>query len=335
MKTADYAFPLPEEAIAYKPADRRDKSKLLVVHRNGELEHKNFCDLPLFLNSGDMLVLNNSKVFPARIMGEKPDGETIEILLVSEISDCFWKVMTRGKYSGAVRLRSGLSVSLSNGKTILFPAGTDVRQLLWSEGVMPLPPYIRRPADESDRERYQTVYAEVEGSIAAPTAGLHFTRELLEAIERKGVLVRSLTLHVGIGTFRPVKVPEIRDHKMDEEHFEMDASLISEIVRVKEDGNRVVAVGTTATRTLEGFLSSRAAVHSSNGKIRGSTDIFIYEGYSFRAVDSLITNFHLPGSTPLMLAAALAGREKLLKSYGVALSNGYRFFSYGDAMLVL
>jgi S-adenosylmethionine:tRNA ribosyltransferase-isomerase len=335
MKTSEYSFNLPEEAIADKPSDRRDGSRLLVLHRDGGLEHRKFHDLPLFLNSGDLLLLNNSKVFPARLTGQKPDGEKLEILFVSQVSEYLWKIMMKGKYSGRITLKSGVSVSVSGGKTALFPAGSDVRRILWEEGAMPLPPYIRRPADESDRERYQTVYAEIEGSIAAPTAGLHFTRDLLNDIASKGVLIRFLTLHVGIGTFRPVKVPDIREHKMDEEWFEMEASLLSEVMQVKEAGRRVIAVGTTATRTIEGISSNTADVHSCNGRIRGSTDIFIYEGYSFRAVDSLITNFHLPASTPLMLAAALAGKEKLLNSYRVALSEGYRFFSYGDAMLVL
>jgi S-adenosylmethionine:tRNA ribosyltransferase-isomerase len=206
---------------------------------------------------------------------------------------------------------------------------------------MPLPPYIRRPADDTDRERYQTVYAEVEGSVAAPTAGLHFTDELLDTVASKGVLVRSLTLHVGIGTFRPVKVPVIEDHIMDEEFFEMDTSLISEIEQVKNSGHRVIAVGTTTTRTIEGYLSNTAGVFSParptllNSTIKGSTNIFIYEGHSFRAIDALITNFHLPNSTPLMLAAALAGRKNLMNAYRTALADGYRFFSYGDAMLVL
>jgi len=335
MKTADYDFPLPEQAIAYNPAGKRDNSRLLVLHRDGIIEHKQFRDLPFFLNKGDLLLINNSKVFPARLAGHKPDGEQFEILFVSEMSEGVWKIMTRGRYTGSVRIAGGIVASISRGKTASFPETIDVRKLLWESGSMPLPPYIRRPADDTDRERYQTVYAEVEGSVAAPTAGLHFTNELLDAIASKGVLVRSLTLHVGIGTFRPVKVPVLEDHRMDEEFFEMDASLISEIEQARNSGRRVIAVGTTTTRTIEGYLSNKATVFSSNGTIKGSTDIFIYEGHSFMAVDALITNFHLPNSTPLMLAAALAGREKLMKTYRVALADGYRFFSYGDAMLVL
>jgi S-adenosylmethionine:tRNA ribosyltransferase-isomerase len=335
MKTADFDFPLPEEAIAYNPAARRDDSRLMVLHRDGVIEHKRFHDLPLFLNSGDLLLINNSKVFPARLTGRKPDGMEFEILLVSEISEGLWRIMTKGRYTGSITLTEGTIVLISAGKTASFPKTTNVRKLLWKNGSMPLPPYIKRAADESDRERYQTVYAKVEGSIAAPTAGLHFTRGLLDTIVSKGVLVRSLTLHVGIGTFRPVKALNIEDHRMDEEFFEMDASLIFEIEQTKKAGNRVIAVGTTTTRTLEGYMSNICSVFSRNGTIKGSTNIFIYNGHSFRVIDSLITNFHLPGSTPLMLTAALAGRENLLNAYHVALSDRYRFFSYGDAMLVL
>jgi S-adenosylmethionine:tRNA ribosyltransferase-isomerase len=335
MKTADYDFPLPEQAIAYHPADRRDDSRLLVLHRDGVIEHKRFHDLLSYLNRGDLLLINNSKVFPARLTGRKPDGEQFKILFVSEIAEGLWKIMTRGRYTGSVTTAGGMVVSIAGGKTASFPKTVDVRKLLWECGAMPLPPYIRRPADDTDRERYQTVYAEVEGSVAAPTAGLHFTDELLKNVASKGVSVRSLTLHVGIGTFRPVKVPVVEDHRMDEEYFEMDASLISEIQETKNSGCKVIAVGTTATRTIEGYLSKASTVFSSNGKLRGSTDIFIYEGYSFRAIDALITNFHLPNSTPLMLTAALAGRENLMNAYRTALAGGYRFFSYGDAMLVL
>ena len=341
MKTADFDFPLPEEAIAFNPLDTRDSSRLMVLHRDGGIAHKFFHDLPLFLNRGDLLLINNSKVFPARLTGYKTDGKGFEILLVSEISKGLWIIMTRGRFTGRVTLAGGTTAWISAGRTASFEKTVDVRKLAWESGSMPLPPYIRRPADENDKERYQTVYAEVEGSIAAPTAGLHFTRELLDIIASKGVSVRSVTLHVGIGTFRPVKVRDIRDHRMDEEFFEMEASLISEIAQTKKSGNRVIAVGTTTTRTLEGYLSNTCTVFppaqtaSLNGAISGATNIFIYEGYSFLAIDSLITNFHLPGSTPLMLASALAGRKNLLNAYRVALTSGYRFFSYGDAMLVL
>ncbi|PKL49838.1 MAG: tRNA preQ1(34) S-adenosylmethionine ribosyltransferase-isomerase QueA [Nitrospira bacterium HGW-Nitrospira-1] len=335
MKTADYDFPLPEEAIAYNPATRRDNSRLMVLHRDGALEHKRFHDLPLFIDSGDLLLLNNSKVFPARLYGYKPDGERLEILLVSEISEGLWNIMIKGRYTGDVTIAKGITARISGGKTALFGKTVDVRKLLWESGHMPLPPYIKRPADETDRERYQTVYASVEGSIAAPTAGLHFTGELLRTIASKGVSVRFVTLHVGIGTFRPVKTPDIESHRMDEEFFQMDPSLLSEIAHTRRSGNRVIAVGTTVTRTIEGYLNNACAVFSSNGTIKGSTNIFIYEGYSFKAIDALITNFHLPVSTPLMLASAFAGRENLLNAYRSALSEKYRFFSYGDAMLVL
>lgn len=335
MKTADYDFPLPESSIASMPAERRDGSRLMVLHRDGRMVHASFRDLPSFLNRGDLLLLNNSRVVPARLYASRPDGETVEILLVSEIRRGLWKVMTRGRYTGTVSIAEGVTVFLSAGRTASFGEKTDVRRLLREFGHMPLPPYIRRPDNETDRERYQTVYAEVEGSIAAPTAGLHFTRDLLETISANGVLVRSVTLHVGIGTFRPVKAADLGQHRMDEEFFEMKASVLSEIDHAKRSGNRVIAVGTTTTRTLEGYLSRTCTVSSHNGTIRGATDIFIHEGYSFRAIDALITNFHLPCSTPLLLTAALAGRENLLQAYRVAVTDGYRFFSYGDAMLVL
>ena len=335
MKTADYDFPLPEEAIADRPAPRRDGSRLMVLHRNGNIEHKRFHDLPCFLTCGDLLILNNSKVFPARLTGQKEDGEPIDILLVRELSRGFWQVMTRGSYTGMVAMPGGITALLSGGETISFGESTDVLELAWKSGNMPLPPYIKRPADQTDRKRYQTVYAEAEGSIAAPTAGLHFTKELLDTLVSRGVSLRYITLHVGIGTFRPVKVPDIKNHRMEEEFFEMDRELISAIEKTKKAGNRVIAVGTTTTRAIEGYLNNQCTAVTRNGTITGSTDMFIFGAYRFTAIDSLITNFHLPGSTPLMLAAALAGRHNILAAYRVALSNGYRFFSYGDAMLVL
>jgi len=335
MKTADYDFHLPEELIAFRPAEKRDDSRLLVLHRDGLTEHRLFSDLPSYLDAGDMLIVNNSKVFPARLTGYKPTGGRLEILLVAEISAGIWRIMSRDKYNGILKISDRLSARISNGATADFGDCPDLMELVWKDGAMPLPPYIRRRPDDADKERYQTVYAEKEGSIAAPTAGLHFTAQLLDRLKTSSVLVRSLTLHVGIGTFRPVKTESTDDHKMETEFFEIDPELISEIKEVKERGGRIVAVGTTVTRTLEGFLSGKCSVSSVNGKICGSTDIFIREGHKILAVDSLITNFHLPRSTPLMLASVFAGREKLLEIYGSAVEKGYRFFSYGDAMLVL
>lgn len=335
MKTAEYDYFLPEELIATRPLERRDRSRLLVLHRDGKIEHKRFYELPSFLNAGDMLLINNSKVFPARLFGYKPTGGRLEILLVSEVSPGLWNILAKEKYTGSLRISENLTAHITEGKTARFESYIDFMSLIWKEGEMPLPPYIKRQPDETDKERYQTVYAEVEGSIAAPTAGLHITRELLDNLTSKFILVRTITLHVGIGTFRPVKTVDLENHRMGEEFFEISSDLISEIEQVKKSGNRIIAVGTTTTRAIEGYLSGRCKTFSANGTIKGSTDIFIYEGYRFRAVDSLITNFHLPHSTPLMLTAVLVGREKLLSAYKAAIAMRYRFFSYGDAMLVL
>lgn len=335
MKTADYDFHLPEELIASRPLEERDSSRLLVLHRDGGIEHRSFSELPLFLDAGDMLLLNNTKVFPARLEGSKPSGGKLDLLLVNEVSPGLWNILTRGKYTGQLMISDDISAYVSGGKTAFFENHNDVKSLLWKKGEMPLPPYIRRRPDREDKERYQTVYAEAEGSIAAPTAGLHFTRSLLEKIASASVLVRTLTLHVGTGTFRPVKTDVLEDHAMEEEYFEIAPDLIAEMEEVKRKGNRIVAVGTTTTRALEGYLSGKCSIFSSNGSIRGRTDIFIHDGYRTKAVDSLITNFHLPRSTPLMLTSVFSGRERLLKTYETAISMRYRFFSYGDAMLVL
>jgi S-adenosylmethionine:tRNA ribosyltransferase-isomerase len=335
MKAAEYDFFLPEALIAARPLERRDGSRLLVLRGDGTCEHKHFFELTSLLNAGDMLVINKTKVFPARMIATKPSGGRIDILFVREVSPGIWDIMSRGSYTGHIELFGTLKAQVSEGKRAVFENNAGLRDLLWERGEMPLPPYIRRRPDEKDRETYQTVYAEVEGSIAAPTAGLHFTKELLGALTAKAVKIRSVTLHVGTGTFRTVKADDIREHRMDSELFELEPELIEEIREVKRRGNRVIAVGTTTTRALEGFLSGRCEVVSSNGTIRGTTDIFIYEGYRPKAVDALITNFHLPRSTPLMLASVFSGRERLLHAYEEAISRRYRFFSYGDAMLVL
>ncbi len=336
MKTADYDFPLPEELIASRPVEVRDRSRLMVMRKNGQPEHTIFSNLPSLLGSGDMLILNNSKVFPARITGVKPDGSSIEILLVRQNSDGTWNVMTRGRYSGEVTVRDMIRATITKGRTAHF--NVDIHALVWEIGNMPLPPYIMRNPDEQDRERYQTVYAEVDGSIAAPTAGLHFTPDLLDRLRSAGVLIRTITLHVGIGTFRPVKTDRLDDHVMESESFEIRPDLFDEIARVRARGGRIIAAGTTTVRTLEGYASGNCSILSANGVIRGTTDIFIREGYRPMLVDGLITNFHLPCSTPLMLASVFAGcsgRKRLLAAYKTAISMGYRFFSYGDAMLLL
>ena len=335
MKTVDFDYFLPEELIAVRPLEKRDSSRLLVLHRDGNVEHKIFSDLPSLLNAGDMLILNNSKVFPARLRGHKPSGGRLEILLVSETAPGLWDILAREKYTGDLRISENLTVHISGGKKACFENHSDLMNIIWKEGEMPLPHYIKRLPDETDKERYQTVYAEVEGSIAAPTAGLHFTKDLLDSLASRSIFVRTVTLHVGVGTFRPVRAVDLKDHRMQEESFEINSNLVSEIEQVKKAGNRIIAVGTTTTRVLEGYLSGKCRTTHLNGCIGGSTDIFIHEGYRFHAVDSLITNFHLPCSTPLMLTAALSGREKLLNAYKTAIAEGYRFFSYGDAMLVL
>ncbi|MHB8881840.1 MAG: tRNA preQ1(34) S-adenosylmethionine ribosyltransferase-isomerase QueA [Thermodesulfovibrionales bacterium] len=333
MKTAEYDFTLPEDLIAKRPAEKRDAARLLVLRRGAEAEHRTFSELPSLLDPGDLLILNNTRVFPARLTGLRPEGVPLEILLVSENPDRTWNIMTKGRYTGTVTLAGGLGAEIRGGKTASFER--PVSEVIWEIGNMPLPPYIKRAPDKTDRERYQTVYAEIEGSIAAPTAGLHFTRDLLDRLTDGGVRVRAVTLHVGAGTFRPVKAAKVREHVMDEESFEFSPGLIDEIRLCRAAGNRVIAVGTTTTRTLEGYASGDCSLISSNGRVRGTTRIFITEGYDFQLIDSLITNFHLPCSTPLMLASAFCGRKKLLRIYEEAISRGYRFFSYGDAMLFL
>jgi len=335
MKTAEYDFLLPQELIAYRPVEKRDDSRLLVLHRDGGVEHKKFRDIPCFLRAGDMLLLNKTKVFPARLSGIKRGGGRLDILLVKETSPGTWDIMAKGKYTGPLLISEGLTACISGGKAAIFKEPKRLMELIWKEGMMPLPPYIRRCPDDFDKERYQTVYAEIEGSIAAPTAGLHFTPELLDTIAAASVLIRHVVLHVGTGTFRLVKTDDIEDHFMDKELFEINPPLLSEIAEVKKRGGRIISVGTTTTRAVEGYLSGKNEIISSNGVIRGLTDIFIHAGYRPRAIDSVITNFHLPRSTPLMLTAAFAGRERLLRTYETAISMGYRFFSYGDAMLVL
>lgn len=334
MKTADYDFILPEDLIALRPAERRDVSRLLVLSPGG-MEHRRFCDLADILSPGDMLILNDTKVFPARIVGRKPGGGILDILLVKEEGPGVWEIMSRGRYTGPITVDGDIQGEIEDGKRAVFAADTDLRAVSWKTGLMPLPPYIRRQPDDEDRVRYQTVYASSEGSIAAPTAGLHFTDALLGRLAERPVLIRKITLHVGIGTFRPIRADNVEDHRMDSEHFELDPDLISEIRETKARGNRVVAVGTTTTRALEAYASGIFHPVACNGKVRGHTDIFISEGYRPQVVDSLITNFHLPRSTPLMLASAFAGRLRLLSAYNSAISMGYRFFSYGDAMLVL
>lgn len=354
MRTADLDFHLPKDLIALRPSEKRDNSKLLVLHRDGSIEHRRFFDIAEYLKEGDMLILNNTKVFPARIIATKPSGSKIDVLLIKDTNeDGIWEIMCRGRFNGIVTIGDGIRAevwiedvkSQESKKFLRFLniKPLEVQDVLWQYGRMPLPPYINRMPDDEDKQRYQTVYAEHQGSIAAPTAGLHFTDELLNKIKDKGVSVEALTLHVGAGTFRPIKVEYLEDHKMDSEYFEIKSSLANKMQKAKESGGRLITVGTTTTRAIEAVVSGQWSAVSSqknisnglNGSLKGCTDIFIYPGYKFNAVDSLITNFHLPRSTPLMLVSALSDFKKILHAYKEAIAVGYRFFSYGDAMLIL
>ena len=347
MKTADFDFVLPSDLVALRPSPRRDQSRLLVLNRSGGIGHGIFIDISDYLESGDLLILNDTRVLPARLIGSRPSGAKVDMILVKQDRSGVWEVLCKGRYSGSVFLSDGteaelyFSDSTDDGKPKRYlrfnnSGEKHAREILQRCGSMPLPPYIKRTPDDEDRERYQTVYAEKSGSIAAPTAGLHFTDDVLKALSGKGVRIRKITLHVGPGTFRPIKAELLQHHSMQSEYFEIGTSLVDEIVTAKNFGQRVITVGTTATRAVEGFLSGLyQPAGNGDGIIRGHTDIFIHPGYQFRVVDALLTNFHLPRSTPLMLASAFCGFEKLMNAYTEAISLGYRFFSYGDAMLIL
>jgi len=340
LYTSDFDFDLPEELIAQSPAKRRDESRLFALDRStGETRHQHFHDIKGYLKSGDCLVLNDTRVIPARLSARRQDtGAAVEVVLLNDRGGGVWECLTRpGKKSPpGARLvfgdgsLNGEVVEISEGgcRLIRFQHEGVFLETLEKFGTMPLPPYIREKL--SDPERYQTVYAKVLGSAAAPTAGLHFTDRLLAEIEDMGVHVACLTLHVGLGTFRPVKVKDIRQHKMHAEFFSLDAAAADCINDTKRRGGRVFAVGTTVCRTLEALADAQGHVAPKSGH----TDIFIYPGYTFKIVDALITNFHLPQSTLIMLVSAFAGRELILSAYRDAISRKYRFFSFGDAMLI-
>ncbi|RME67786.1 MAG: tRNA preQ1(34) S-adenosylmethionine ribosyltransferase-isomerase QueA [Nitrospirae bacterium] len=336
MKTSRFDFHLPKHLIALEPLKERDKAKMLVYDRStGTTEHSFFFEITRYLKPEDLLILNNTKVIPARLPVRKPTGGKLELLITEKISPGRYEVMTTGSYTGPVLMPGNLTGKLINGKVLKVPM-EDIMGYLWEHGRMPLPPYIKREPKEEDRQWYQTVYAKKEGSIAAPTAGLHFTEALLEKIKALGVSVEYLTLHVGVGTFLPIKSEEVEQHRMLPERFEVAESLIRKIEETKRNNGRVIAVGTTVTRAIEGFFSGRyQRLQHTNGTIHGQTDIFIYPGYKFQAVDCLVTNFHLPKATPLMLVSAFCGWNTLKKLYEEAIERGYRFFSYGDGMLIL
>lgn len=357
MKVSDLDFDLPESLIALKPVHPRDICRLLVLHRNGKVENKRFLDLPEYLTEGDLLILNDTRVFPAKLAGKKQTGGKIDMLLTRRMEADTWEILSRDRYTGKVSVSDALSGEVTDGRTIRFTvngksmADPDVMETLWNIGQMPLPPYIRRDPIDADKKWYQTVYGERGSSIAAPTAGLHFTKELINTLRRKRVIVKFITLNIGTGTFKPVRTEYAEDHIMDSEYFEMDSSIMDSIRETKKSGKRIFSVGTTTTRALEGYANGRykgrnelsvtshesanSAICNPQSAIRGCTDIFIHPGYEFRVIDSLITNFHLPRSTPLMLTSALSSIKNIMDVYRSAISMEYRFFSYGDAMLIL
>ena len=341
MKTSDFDYSLPEELIAQTPVEPRDHSRLLVYHRkNGQIEHRHFYDIIDYLRPGDALVINETKVIPARLLGVKEEtGVPVEVLLLRRLNATDWEALVRpgrrlrpGTFcsfgEGLLRCEVLDNVEETGGRTVRFHCSGVFEEILDRLGEMPLPPYIHEKLQ--DASRYQTVYAREEGSAAAPTAGLHFTPELLDRIRRKGVTVVPVLLHVGLGTFRPVKEENAEDHVMHSEFCQVSAEAAETLNRIRRSGGRIVCVGTTSVRTLETMASEDGVIHPG----AGDTAIFIYPGVRIKAVDALITNFHLPQSTLLMLVSALTGREEALRVYREAVSERYRFFSFGDAMFI-
>ncbi|MBI5360909.1 MAG: tRNA preQ1(34) S-adenosylmethionine ribosyltransferase-isomerase QueA [Planctomycetes bacterium] len=357
MKLSLFDYELPGELIAQHPLENRDTSRLFVLDRAKDgCEHKSFSQITDYFSAGDVLVINDTKVIPARIIGRRITGGLVNMLLTRELSCGVWEIMvqTRGKdldgeqiFLDCAQSPGGKSVSgtlkrIERGKwEFVFDDRASAEAAIYMAGRAPLPPYIKRAKSEDpfvkeDLVRYQTVYAQKAGSIAAPTAGLHFTDGLLEQIRKKGVIVCHITLHVGKGTFKPVETEEIESHSLDQEFFSVERSALMNVLTAKAKGRRVFAVGTTCCRTLEWMWKEGLVEYgNSAGRIEGWTNLFICPGYEFRAVDCLITNFHLPKGTPLMLASALAGRERILDAYKTAIKEKYRFFSYGDAMLII
>lgn len=339
MKVSDFDYDLPKELIAQTPIAKRDESRLMVLDvKEQTIEHKKFKDIIDYLEPGDVLVRNNTKVIPARLYGKKETGAKVEFLLLNNIEGDVWECIVRP----GNKLHVGTKVIFGDGILTadileVMPGGTRkvefhydgiFNEILDKIGLMPLPPYIHEQLKEKDR--YQTVYAKYNGSAAAPTAGLHFTNELLEKIQKKGVVIANVTLHVGIGTFRPVKEETVEEHQMHSEHFYIKQEDVDKINQAKKSGKRVIAVGTTSCRVLETIADENGFVKPTEG----DTQIFIYPGYKFKCLDGLITNFHLPQSTLLMLVSALAGKDFIMKAYNEAVKDKYRFFSFGDAMLI-
>ncbi|MBS4194805.1 tRNA preQ1(34) S-adenosylmethionine ribosyltransferase-isomerase QueA [Lederbergia citri] len=341
MKVDMFDFELPEELIAQVPLENRASSRLMVLNKEtGETKHDTFNNILKYLKKGDCLVLNDTKVLPARLLGAKPDtGAKIEVLLLKQIEGDKWETLVKP----AKRVRKGTTITFGDGKLeancveelehggriLEFQYEGIFYEILETLGKMPLPPYIKEQLE--DQDRYQTVYAKERGSAAAPTAGLHFTKELLEEIQKIGVKIAFITLHVGLGTFRPVSVENIEEHDMHAEYYSISKETAALLNEVKRQGERIISVGTTSTRTLETIADNSGHFQAGNGW----TDIFIYPGYTFKAIDGMITNFHLPMSTLIMLVSALAGREHVLSAYNEAVKERYRFFSFGDAMLII
>ena len=339
MNKSDFDFYLPEELIAQTPLEKRDTSRLLHLDKQtGEIEHKHFYDIKQYLHEGDCLVLNDSRVLPARLIGARPTGGTVELVLLKDLGDNRWECLSRpgrktkpgqelvfgnGELTAVVE-----EVTLGGNRIVKFSYEGIFLEILERLGKMPLPPYIKE--ELQDYERYQTVYSKELGSAAAPTAGLHFTKELLAEIADMGVKICYVTLHVGLGTFRPVKADKIEDHEMHSEFCIVPEETAETVNTVKRAGGRVIAVGTTSCRTLESFTTEDGTLQATSGW----TNIFIYPGYKFKCIDALITNFHLPESTLIMLVSALAGRENILNAYNTAVKERYRFFSFGDAMMI-
>ena len=339
MKTSDFDYYLPEELIAQTPLKDRDHSKMLVLDKvTGEITHDRFDDIVNYLNKGDVLVLNNTKVIPARLIGEKEETKAvIEVLMLKDLGndewECLCKPAKRVKVGTIINFGSELKVKCTfvgeDGiRHFKFIYDGILLEILDRLGDMPLPPYIHEKLE--DKDRYQTIYAKESGSAAAPTAGLHFTKELLKKIEDKGIIIKEITLHVGLGTFRPVSVEDVNNHKMHSEFYRMNKDAADTLNLAKKDGRRIISVGTTTTRTLETIMN----LYDEFKECSGWTDIFIYPGYKFKAIDALITNFHLPKSTLVMLVSAFAGKEKIMNAYKEAVENKYRFFSFGDSMFI-
>lgn len=340
LTRSDFLYELPEELVAQTPAEKRDESRLITLDRtNGSVSHKTFHNIVDMIHEGDVLVVNDTRVIPARLFGKRPTGGQVELLLLEEKREGIWDCLAKP----ARRLRVGekvlfegnryaevLEVGEDGHRTVAFHPVDSFFDWLEETGKIPLPPYIHREAEQEDRIRYQTVFAKHNGAVAAPTAGLHFTEKLMDELRAKGVEIANVTLHVGIGTFRPVTVENLEEHQMHYERYSVTEETAEQLNNIHKNGGRIIAVGTTSVRTLETVTDENGIIHAG----AGSTNIFIKPPYSYKAVDALITNFHLPGSTLMMLVSALAGRENILSAYKEAVEQRYRLFSYGDAMFI-